>query len=176
MAFKFIDLDNFRSLMADEIKFDLNNESLYISKSLTKRGEKLWQHFLTEAVHKHDEVWLAEQLRNENLLNLTETYEKNGKVFERNAKINAPELLAESEFNRFYIRAVCLRAINKEKRVIVYRARESKKPRPASLQKTGQEIDPNSLLQDLRANKNVETFFGVALMGSGLSVTIEGVY
>ena len=175
MSFNFIDLNKFRDLMAEEIRFDLENNSLYLSEGLSSRGRVLWQQLLTEAILRHDEVWLAEQIRNDNLLNPTESYRRNDETLLRNTRRNAPELLAEGEFNKFYARAVCRKAADEGKRVRIYRARESRSPRAESEQKIGQILDPQSLLEDLRANKTAETFFGVALINSGLSVTIEDI-
>lgn len=172
MSFNFIDLNEFRDLMAEEIRFDLENNSLYLSKGLSARGRSLWQQLLTEAILRHDENWLTGQIRSQDLLNPTETYQRNGETLLRNTRKNAPELLAEGEFNRFYARAVCRKAIDDGNQVRVYRARESSNPRPESEQKIGQILDPQSLLEDLRANRSGETFFGVALINSGLSVTI----
>lgn len=172
MSFNFIDLDDFRDLMSEEIKFDLENNALYLSKGLSSRGRSLWQQLLTEAILRHDEVWLTEQIRNQDLLNPTESYQRNGETLLRNTRKNAPEILAEGEFNKFYARAVCRKAIDDGKRIRIYRARESNNPRPESEQKIGQIINPQSLLEDLRANKTAEPFFGVALINSGLSVTI----
>lgn len=82
-------------------------------------------------------------------------------------------MLAEGEFNRYYIRALCLRAIEEGKKLKVYRAKEVGNPRSESAVKIGQEVDSQLLLADLRKNIGIDTCFGLpAGPNSGLSVRL----
>lgn len=64
---------------------------------------------------------------------------------------NAAIILAQSEFNRFYIRGLCLRAINENIDTLkIYRARESSQKRPKSEAKIGTCINARELLEDIR--------------------------
>ena len=58
------------------------------------------------------------------------------------ASVNAAELIAEGEFNRFYLRALCLAALSQDIPVLVInRARHSDHPRPESEAQIGTHID-----------------------------------
>ena len=85
---------------------------------------------------------------------------------------NAPLTLAEGEFNRFYIRALCKFAIYNNKKIRVYRAKTVSNPRIESEEKIGQILDANCLLNDLRQNVGIDTFLGLPSVNSGLSIEI----
>jgi hypothetical protein len=87
---------------------------------------------------------------------------------------NAHEMLAEGEFNRFYIRALCLRAIEDGiPDVVVYRAKPVENPRSESQQKIDEHVSPEALLRDLRIHPGVDTALGLPPgPNSGLSVRL----
>ena len=87
---------------------------------------------------------------------------------------NAHEMLAEGEFNRFYIRALCLRAIEDGMaQVIVYRAKAVQNARSESERKIGQGVPVEALLRDLRTHPGVDTALGLPPgPNSGLSVRL----
>ena len=69
---------------------------------------------------------------------------------------NAHEMLAEGEFNRFYIRALCARAIEDGlPGVTVYRAKAVENARSESQQKIGQRVPAEALLRDLRTHRAI---------------------
>jgi hypothetical protein len=86
--------------------------------------------------------------------------------------VTAPDTLAEGEFNRFYIRGLCLRAIQDGvAELIVYRAKEVSSPRRESEAMIGARLPPERLLQDIRTHPGVDTAFGLPPgPNSGLSV------
>lgn len=88
--------------------------------------------------------------------------------------VNAPEVMSEGEFNRFYCRGLCQRAIkNGIKGLIVYRAKAVAQPRPESEAKIGMVIDPSVLLNDLRTATGLEPALGIPPgPGSGLCVRL----
>lgn len=87
---------------------------------------------------------------------------------------NAHQMLAEGEFNRFYIRALCLRAIEDEHpQVVVYRAKAVTNARSASEQMIGQNMPAEAVLRDLRERPGVDTALGLPPgPNSGLSVRL----
>lgn len=87
---------------------------------------------------------------------------------------NAHEMLAEGEFNRFYMRSVCRAALsNGQDTVEVYRAKEVRDPRPGSAAKVGTRVSATELLRDLRKNVGIDTFLGLPSgPNSGLSVKL----
>jgi hypothetical protein len=159
-----------RKLMLEEIARDAAQGSLYLSPRLSPQGRKDYQDLLEDATRGHDEEWLANQLRLAGRLNQTEM---RGSRSVR-VPVTAAETLAEGEFNRFYIRALCLRASEDGvPHLIVYRAKQVENPRPASQARLDSEIDSAQLLADLRGNAGVDTALGVpAGPNSGLSVRL----
>jgi hypothetical protein len=97
-----------------------------------------------------------------------------GKTTVAKVPVTAPDTLAEGEFNRFYCRGVCLRAISEGKtHVRVYRAKHVDNPRPESQAKIGALAEAEKLLSDLRANPGVEPALGIPPgPNSGLSIQL----
>jgi hypothetical protein len=83
-------------------------------------------------------------------------------------------MLAEGEFNRFYIRALCMSAMEDGvTELVVYRAKAVQSARSESERKIGQAVSPGALLNDLRARPGVDTALGLpAGPNSGLSVRL----
>jgi hypothetical protein len=86
----------------------------------------------------------------------------------------APETLAEGEFNRFYARGLCARALQDGiTQVEVYRGKLVNQPRRGSQAMLGQRIDAESLLADLRSAQGVEPALGLPPgPNSGLTVRL----
>lgn len=86
------------------------------------------------------------------------SHTKTGQVITKRVPIDAAETLAEGEFNRFYLRGLCRRAIrDRIESVEIYRAKEVANPRSESSMMLGQRLDAQRLLADLRANLGVDT-------------------
>ena len=105
--FNFVQLDEItRELMLSEINNDSKLGKLYISERLNYTGQENFESYLIEAVTSGNEQTL------ENLLNIdthfNPTYLRQGKPIKM--PVNAAKLLSQSEFNRYYIRAICQRA------------------------------------------------------------------
>jgi hypothetical protein len=87
---------------------------------------------------------------------------------------NSREMLAEGEFNRYYIRAICRIAIEEQVSLEIYHAKSVHSPRTESQQKIGQTVNPSTLLTDLRSHIEVDTALGLpAGPNSGLSVRLS---
>lgn len=113
-------------------------------------------------------------IRSEGLLASHSTRQgKNGPI-QVKVPITAAETLSEGEFNRFYIRGLCARAIEDGvDAVIVYRARVSTRPRPESEARIGTPLSPAAVLQDLRQRIGTDTALAVpGGVNSGLSVRL----
>ncbi|MCL8312060.1 hypothetical protein M9Y90_15520 [Leptospira interrogans] len=176
MAFTFKNLDNAtREEMKKEIQADIDSNKIYISPRLNSIGVAKYPDLLTEAVNSHDEVWLADQIKSLKLLNLTELKKTpKGGTTTASVPITANETLAEGEFNRYYVRALCLVAISLSKSVKVYRAKEVSNARSESQQKIGQTFDPSLLLSDLRNSIGVDTALKLPPgPNSGLSIYLD---
>lgn len=167
--FNFLNLDEeTRQLMHSEIKLDSEQQNLYISERLNDIGHRNYESYLIKSVLSGDEESL------EQLLDINTHFNP---IYLRQEKpvrmpSNASTLLSQSEFNRYYIRAICLRAINIGKDVVqIYRARESSWSRPESEAKIGKFILAKDLLEDLRNSIGKEpTLFPE--INSGLSIKL----
>lgn len=154
-----------RSHMGSEIQWDIARESLYLSPRLTTSGQKRWPELLREAAQHQTVSWLENRLVSEGLL----LSFKDG----RKVPVNAPPMLAEGEFNRFYCRGVCLEAIRLGKRVAVYRGKNVADPRWRSQALLGASMDPAEVLEDLRAGIGQDLIRGVpGGPNSGISLKI----
>jgi hypothetical protein len=98
---------------------------------------------------------------------------KNGTTMVK-VPVTAPQTLAEGEFNRFYIRGLCLRALEERKTsVIAYRAKQVENPRTESIAIEGKSFNPEAILKDLRANIGVDTVLGLPPgPNSGMSIKL----
>jgi hypothetical protein len=176
MSFAFADLDpETRRLMLVEIDEDISANKLYLSDRLSAFGRDAYPQLLREAALFFDEHWLAEKLRARNCFNATYSRRNSkGGLTEVRMPVNAADMLAEGEFNRFYIRALCRRAIKDGiAELIVYRGKPVTSPRPESEAKIGQLVSPQALLADLRENIGVDTSLGLpAGPSSGLTVRL----
>lgn len=174
MKFNFENLDEqTRELMASEIKSDIDSNRLYFSKRFNDTGHSIYVKLLLDAVSGGDEETLATSLKANNCFADKEA--RNGKNGITYAKIpeTANQTLADSEFNRFYIRGLALRAISSEETLTIYRARHSDNPRQESETMIGKQIDAHQLLSDLRNNIGTDTALGLPPgPNSGLSVKL----
>lgn len=170
MGLNYLSLDeSTRELMVKEFKFDIDSINCYTSKRFHDLGR---EHYLKIMIHhltSGNDDSLAEDLRNNNCFNTHET-DRNGR--QNRIPITAPQTFSEGEFNRFYMRAVSLRAISEGLSIVVYRARYSENPNPESEALVGNTLDPKDLLRDLRDCKGIETTLGLPRPNSGLSVKI----
>ncbi len=162
-----------RELMVLEIRRDVASGRLFISDNLNAEGRTAYPDLLDAAARDGNDVTLAAAI-----VSRLNTHEKPRKLKSGNLskppvmRLNAHEMLAEGEFNRFYIRAICLRAIEQGvSQVVVFRAKAVAIPRPESQQKIGEHVSAELLLSDLRTNPGVDTALGLPPgPNSGLSV------
>jgi hypothetical protein len=164
---------NIREYMLQELENDILKDALYISKRLTPEGEKKWPEILREAFKNYDDKWIAENLRSNCLMHQDEfRYKANGQQIIVKVPDNAPDTLAEGEFNRFYIRGLCVYIISiGDTEVEVYRGKEVSIPRESSERKIGKRLQAKLLLEDLRNSQGIEPALGLPSgPNSGLTV------
>ncbi|MDR2949414.1 MAG: hypothetical protein LBV71_09415 [Prevotella sp.] len=174
MEFNFQNLDEeTRSLMLGEIDHDVTEGKLYQSKRFKEGQEIIYLELLKKIVISGNEKSLATALKANKCFKTHELRKTKSGYTEVKVPENAESLFAEGEFNRFYIRALCLRIINKGGSLEIYRARESQNPRKESEILIGNIIDAKQLLNDLRENIGIDTVLGLPPgPNSGLSVKI----
>ncbi|MCC7560931.1 MAG: hypothetical protein KO318_10990 [Methanobacterium sp.] len=172
MGLELINLNDegIRDLMLNEIEIDISKENLYIGKQLKPGYENVYIDLLKESVSRGDCDSLANGIENNNCL-LNEVPDRRTKTGMRKVPKDAHSKLAEGEFNRFFIRALCRKAIDDGFGLEIYRAKSVRNPRSTSERLIGQTVDPNQLLEDLRINPGKNTTSGIpGGPNSGLSV------
>lgn len=167
--FNFKNLDEeVRALMIEEIQLDIAEDKLYISLRLNTFGANNYPEYLLQAAKEGDEETF------ETLLDINSCFNSHDMSKGKPSKMpkNASKLLCQSEFNRFYIRAVCRKSILENKsHVEIYRARESSWSRPDSDAKIGTSLSANELLDDLRRSIGAPPKV-LPEVNSGLSVAL----
>jgi hypothetical protein len=177
MALSLTNLDSVtRQYMLEEISRDLAEGNLYYSPRLSSTGRQVYPTLLEGAARNGTDETLAAGLREPGRLNATEERRKpKGGTTTAQVPVTAPETLSEGEFNRFYARGLCRRAIAEGKdSVFVYRAKEVANPRSESVAMIGKALPAKQLLDDLRANPGADTALGLPPgPNSGLSVRLD---
>jgi hypothetical protein len=154
MALYLVNLDDrTRRLMLAEMQYDIDHHQLHISPLLSGQGQRDYPALLREAIESGDDVTLAESLRSHRRLTraVPRRNPKGGFTIAATPG-NAAEVLAEGQFNRYYIRAVARRALEDGlSEVVVYRAKPVKQPRPQSEALVESTLPAEKLLEDLRS-------------------------
>jgi hypothetical protein len=164
-----------RQLMLDEMELDISQNNLTISPYLSGQGVRDYPQLLREAIEKGTDESLAAALGHQRRLLRSYTRRTPGHGYATvSVPHNAAEVIAESEFNRYYIRALALRAIeNGVRELVVVRARPVQQPRPQSEALLETTLNPTEILEDLRSHPGESPRLGVpAGPGSGLSVRL----
>lgn len=172
MAFVFKNLTTeTRELMQEEVHYDLERKCLYYSDRLSEHGKELYAQFLLKSIETGNEEALANSLVGCFNACYQRRNPKGGYSLVKMPS-NAAQMLAEGEYNRFYIRALCRTALVNNKKLKIYRAKLSYNPRIESEIKIGQFVDAKTLLDDLRNNIGFETVLKIPQPNSGLSVEL----
>ena len=178
MPLHFQNLDDAtRRMMLAEFDRDEGSETpgeVYLSPRLSPVGRDAYLRMMRNAILTGTDGSLYEALAEPGMLNATESVTRKGKRVTKRVPVNAAQTMAEGEFNRYYIRGLCLRALADGFAVVeVYRARESSRARPASAALIGSEIDAQALLQDLRSHIGMAPEL-LPEVNSGLTVRMIG--
>jgi len=168
--------DRTRKLMLEELEYDIAHSQLHISPFLSGQGQRDYAYLLREALQNGTDESLAENLRAHRRIGRTlpRRQPKGGYSIAATPE-NAAQVLAESEFNRYYIRGLARRAIEDSvQELVIYRAKPAKNPRPESEARVETSISPQELLDDLRAHPGDEppTLGVPSGPNSGLSVRL----
>ena len=156
MGLRYENLDEeTRRYMVEEIAKDLASRSIYLSNYLNPRGCDLWPRILREAAERGTDDTLADAIIHDRCLKeRVERRKPKGGFTIAAVPRTAHETMGEGEFNRYYTRGLCRRAIEQGiDQLEVYRAKEVMQPRPDSQQKIGLRVDPRAILEDLRHSR-----------------------
>lgn len=168
--------DRTRQLMLDEMEYDVTHNQFHISPFLSGQGQRDYANLLREAIQSGNDETLAASLREHRriLRTLPRRNPKGGYSISATPE-NAAQVLAESEFNRYYIRALARRALEDGiPDLVIYRAKPVSNPRPESEARIETTLSPQELLDDLRSHPGDEppTLGVPSGPNSGLSVRL----
>lgn len=172
MGFTFRELDGaVRELMVAEVQGAINSGTLYYSKRFNETGTEAWPGLLLQAAQNHDEHWLAWSLESMVAIKGFETKAKpKGGYTTAHVPDTAAETLADAEFNRYYMCAVCRKAIAEGRAVVTaYRAKVRGEPRAESQALIGSTFNPEELVGALRQKPSGEPH-PLLQPNSGLSI------
>jgi hypothetical protein len=162
-----------RVKMIGEFTFDITNNKVYSSKRFTSAGEIFYKESMVGHLQSGTDDTLSDSLNNNNCFKTYEDRNTAKGITSVKVPVTASQTFSEGEFNRFYIRGLCIRALEEGSTICVYRARHSKNPRTESEALIGQFFDPTQLLTDLRNNIGIDTALGLpAGPNSGLSIEL----
>lgn len=162
-----------RRLMLEEVEYDLAHNQLHISPFLSGQGQQDYVNLLREAIRTGNDETLAQSLGVHRRINRSIPRRKPKGGFTVVATpVNAATVLAEGEFNRFYMRALARRAIEDGiSDLVIYRAKSVQRPRVQSETLVETTISAQALLDDLRAHPDQPPELGLPSgPNSGLSV------
>lgn len=149
--FRFENLDETtRRYMLLEVEQAIKSSQLHLSQRFTAQGREQYPGLLREAVRMGSEDSLTVALQEQQCFAEREPYGAGT----RRVPANAARTFAEGEFNAFYMRGVCHRAIQEGCLVEVYRAKSVATARLSSRLNEGQRHDPKRALLLLRHSPN----------------------
>ncbi len=156
-----------------ELESDIEAGRFHIPSRLQPGTSDQYEAMLRDAIRYYDDRWLEDHVA-EIVVEVESRRTRSGGQTIARVPVMAARILAEGDFNKYYMRGLCARAIDEERTVVeVYRARLSMEPRAESQELEGRRIDAKELLAQLRgvADRDSEA----PLLGrsnSGLSVRL----
>jgi hypothetical protein len=156
-----------------ELDNDLATGAFHASERLRPTAIADYQRLLREAIRYYDDRWLEERA-SDLLVDVEPRRTRSGGETAVKVPEMAARMLAEGDFNRYYMRGLSERAIEEGRQVVeVYRARLSLEPRPESAQLEGNRLPASDVLNYLRGERSTDA--AVTPLGrpnSGLSVRL----
>ncbi len=151
MPLQYANLDHItRRAMVEELDEDIANGTMHISPRLQPTAVGEYQRLLRDALRYYDDLWLEERIV-PLLVDFETRHTPKGEVVTARLPEGAARVMAERDFNLYYMRGIARRAIAEGKHdVEVYRARLSMEPRRESSVLEGAHIPAEQLLADLR--------------------------
>lgn len=135
-----------RIFAVEELLSDFENGNLYLSKKLASGKMLNYVKGLVQALFYGNDGTFTQYLIEQNCLT-AEALKRDG----------AAEVLAYNEFKRYYIRGVCLQAIEEGKILCIYRAKESKNKSEDAENYIGNTLQPTAMLAIARINPKLRT-------------------
>ena len=102
--------------MISELEFDIRTGLFYEPVSMTVSGLMTYKRLLKECLENGDPETLQQKLTS----SFFRKTERNGRIIPSNIR----EMVSFSDFNRYYVRALLLRALSEDKKLCIYRAKQ----------------------------------------------------
>lgn len=172
MALSYMNLDDrTRQNMLLVLSEDIAQKNVYVSSRLNGLGAQRYVDLLKKSIVEGSDQTLAVSLVG--MFNNMEQKNIFGKLCFAKIPYTANVTLAESEFNRYYIRALCKIAIEDGvNQILVYRAKETSSHRPESNTLEGRILDAHQVMEDLKQCIGKAPSLGIPNPNSGLSVKL----
>lgn len=156
MRYSFLNLDeSTRAVMLEEYQVDLELGTLYKSKAMNDLGLTKYPELFIVAIQSGNEQTLAASLPWQFFL---PTNSRGAKTMK-----NIHEVVACNDFNRYYMRAMIVRALKEDFDIEIYRAKASIEQRIRSVYAIGTVIkDANQKQEILKMLRNPENCFALA--------------
>jgi hypothetical protein len=135
-----------RALMLSEFERDKSEKRVFFDARLKGDIHSQYLGSLERALSAGTPESFAAEIKGGEYLSALELRRQGSTEVEARVPITYPQTLAEAEFNRYYMRAVCLRAMQDGLAIEVYRAKPVSKPRPPATETW----TPEALLEHLR--------------------------
>ena len=156
-----------------ELEDDLKSGAFHASERLRPTAIDEYQRMLNQAIRYYDDRWLEERA-SDLLVDFETRQTKSGGVTTAKIPDMASRLLAEGDFNRYYMRGVAVRALEEGRQIVeVYRARLSLEPRPESAELEGHRLAAREVLDQLRGLTSGEPVMPrLGRINSGMSIRL----
>ncbi|HJU67154.1 MAG TPA: hypothetical protein VJ650_02830 [Gemmatimonadaceae bacterium] len=156
-----------------ELDKDLASGDFHASERLRPTAIAEYQRYLHEAIRYYDDRWLEEHA-SDLLVDFEHRRTRSGGQTTAKLPDMAARMLAEGDFNRYYMRGLALRAIEEGRQVVeVYRARLSMEPRTESAQLEGSRLPAQEVLHYLRGQPVGDPAVpALGRVNSGLSIRL----
>lgn len=168
----FPDLDEQTRLnMLSELEFDIHTGLFYEPLSMTTSGMMTYKRLLKECFENGTPETLQQKF--------TSSFFREKDRNDRKISFNIRETIAFSDFNRYYVRALLLRALSEGKKLCVYRAKQVMNERKESrLSVNKVYFDKRQIGQMLELFRDYRKLFGskheLLQPNSGLSLRLVG--
>jgi hypothetical protein len=156
-----------------ELDGDLASGAFHASERLRPTAIAEYQRYLHEAIRYYDDRWLEERA-SDLLVEFEHRRTRSGGQTTAKLPDMAARMLAEGDFNRYYMRGLARRAMEEQRQVVeVYRARLSMEPRTGSAELEGRRLPADEVLQYLRGQPaNDPSVTALGKFNSGLSIRL----
>jgi hypothetical protein len=171
-----IEYKNLDEKTREHMLLEFNIGGFYESPRLKNGLLSTWLEVFSEGIKSYSDDWVANRAAEEGLFKEFEERKTKKGIIQVKVPTNASQMLAEGEFNRFYLRGICSRALSEGCEYIkIYRGKDVSIPRTESEQKIGSLLKVEETLMELRKNTFVDSSLGLP-SGPNSGLTAEIVF